>query len=196
MQSVHGSVMTLCRPCGKVGFLRQRERTFFMGLTGINDAVPWRMTRTIAALAALLAVAATPVARPRSASARDSAGSGGVAPWCTERGASFETTAWCTGARKHAQAERMHNPDGRRLRGEPDAGNPPVRFDVAGAGDGVMATPKRARSRKRRTRPRGVLHTTAPVPDPTAPTPSPIFPCADFIQSRRRTRRDFAVSVE
>jgi hypothetical protein len=29
-------------------------------------------------------------------------------------------------------------------------------------------TPKRARSRKRRTQPRGVLHTTAPVPDPTA----------------------------
>ena len=26
-----------------------------------------------------------------------------------------------------------------------------------------------ARSRKRRTQPRGVLHTTAPVPDPTAP---------------------------
>jgi hypothetical protein len=50
-----------------------------------------------------------------------------------------------------------------------DAGNPPVRFDVAGAGDGVMDSPKRARSRKRRTQPRGVLHTTAPVPDPTAP---------------------------
>jgi hypothetical protein len=51
-----------------------------------------------------------------------------------------------------------------------DAGNPPVRFDVAGAGDGVMEPPKRARSRKRRTQPRGVLHTTAPVPDPTAQT--------------------------
>ena len=49
-----------------------------------------------------------------------------------------------------------------------DAGNPPVRFDVAGAGDGVMEPLKRARSRKRRTQPRGVLHTTAPVPDPTA----------------------------
>jgi hypothetical protein len=48
-----------------------------------------------------------------------------------------------------------------------DAGNPPVRFDVAGAGDGVMEPPKRARSRKRLTQPRGVLHTTAPVPDPT-----------------------------
>jgi len=33
--------------------------------------------------------------------------------------ASFETTALCTGARKHAPAERTHNPDGRRLRGEP-----------------------------------------------------------------------------
>jgi len=74
----------------------------------------------------------------------------------------FETTAWCTGARKHAPAERTHNPDGRRLRGAP------VRFDVAGAGDGVMESPKRARSRKRLTQPRGVLHTTAPVPDPTA----------------------------
>jgi hypothetical protein len=50
-----------------------------------------------------------------------------------------------------------------------DAGNPPVRFDVAGAGDEVMESPKRARSRKRRTQPRGILHTTAPVPDPTAP---------------------------
>jgi hypothetical protein len=48
-----------------------------------------------------------------------------------------------------------------------DAGNPPVRFDVAEAGDGVMDSPKRARSRKRWTQPRGVLHTTAPVPDPT-----------------------------
>ncbi len=50
-------------------------------------------------------------------------------------------------------------------------GNPPVRFDVAGAGDGVMESSKRARSRKRRTQPRGVLHTTAPVPDPTGPSP-------------------------
>src|ERR1019366_1125867 len=105
--------------------------------------------------------------RRRSASARDLAGRGGVAPWCTERGVSFGTTAWCTSARKHAPAERTHNPDGRNLRGEPDAGNPPVRFDVAGAGDGVMESPKRARSRKRQTQPRGVLHTTAPVPDPT-----------------------------
>jgi hypothetical protein len=48
-----------------------------------------------------------------------------------------------------------------------DAGNPPVRFDVAGAGDGVMESPKRARSRKRRTQSRGILHTTAPVLDPT-----------------------------
>jgi hypothetical protein len=41
---------------------------------------------------------------------------------------------------KNAQpSPTHHNPDGRRLRGEPDAGNPPVRFDVAGAGDGVMA---------------------------------------------------------
>jgi hypothetical protein len=50
-----------------------------------------------------------------------------------------------------------------------DAGNPPVRFDVAGAGDGVMESLKRARSWKRRTQPRGVLYTTAPVPDPTEP---------------------------
>ena len=50
-----------------------------------------------------------------------------------------------------------------------DAGNPPVRFDVAGAGDRVMDPPKRARSRKRLTQPRGVLQTTAPVPDPTGP---------------------------
>jgi len=48
-----------------------------------------------------------------------------------------------------------------------DAGNPPVRFDEAGAGDGVMEPSKRARSRKRETQPRGSLHTTAPVPDPT-----------------------------
>ena len=48
-----------------------------------------------------------------------------------------------------------------------DAGNPPVRFDVAGAGNGAMGEPKRARSRKRRIQPRPVLHATAPVPDPT-----------------------------
>jgi hypothetical protein len=36
------------------------------------------------------------------------------------------------------------------------------------AGDGVMESPKRARSRKRQIQPRGVLYTTAPVPDPTA----------------------------
>src|ERR1019366_2394090 len=114
--------------------------------------------------------------RRRSASARDLAGRHGVAPWCTERGVSFGTTAWCTSARKHAPAERTHNPDGRSLRGEPDAGNPPVRFDVAGAGDGVMESPKRARSRKRQTQPRGVLHTTAPVPDPTAPGFAPLMP--------------------
>src|ERR1019366_4384884 len=116
--------------------------------------------------------------RRRSASARDLAGRHGVAPWCTERGVSFGTTAWCTSARKHAPAERTHNPDGRSLRGEPDAGNPPVRFDVAGAGDGVMESPKRARSRKRQTQPRGVLHTTAPVPDPTAQQSRlPFSPC-------------------
>ena len=34
-----------------------------------------------------------------------------------------------------------------------------------------MESSKRARSRKRRTQPRGVLHTTAPVPDPTGPSP-------------------------
>lgn len=36
-----------------------------------------------------------------------------------------------------------------------------------GAGDGVMEPPKRARSRQRRIQPLGVLHATAPVPDPT-----------------------------
>ncbi|HYO54895.1 hypothetical protein, partial [Archangium sp.] len=44
---------------------------------------------------------------------------------------------------------------------------PPVRFDVAGVGDGVMVDPKRARSRKRRIQPRTCLHTTAPILDPT-----------------------------
>jgi membrane-associated phospholipid phosphatase len=34
-----------------------------------------------------------------------------------------------------------------------------------------MESSKRARSRKRRTQPRDVLHTTAPVPDPTGPSP-------------------------
>jgi hypothetical protein len=48
-----------------------------------------------------------------------------------------------------------------------DAENPPVRFDVARAGDGVIGISKRARSWKQRTQPRGVLHTTALVPDPT-----------------------------
>ena len=59
----------------------------------------------------------------------------------------------------------------------PDAGNSPVRFDVAGARAGVMESPKRARSRKRRTQPRGVLHNTAPVPDPTAHAHAPLCSC-------------------
>ena len=42
------------------------------------------------------------------------------------------------GAKARAPTERIHNLDGGALRGEPDAGNRPVRFDVAGAGDGVM----------------------------------------------------------
>jgi hypothetical protein len=35
-----------------------------------------------------------------------------------------------------------------------------------------VGSPKRARSRKRQTLPKGILHTTAPVPDRTAPGPS------------------------
>jgi hypothetical protein len=49
-----------------------------------------------------------------------------------------EKTRMDTGTRKQAPAKRTNNPNGRRLRGELDAGNPPVQFDVAGAGDGVM----------------------------------------------------------
>ena len=53
--------------------------------------------------------------------------------------------------------------------GEPCAGNPHARFDRAGTGDGLTATTKRARSRKRRIQPSQRLRSTAPVPDPTIP---------------------------
>ena len=56
---------------------------------------------------------------------------------------------------------------GAKRTGERSAGNPHARFDVAGAGDGPTATPTRARSWKRRTRPRGYLRGTAPALDPT-----------------------------
>jgi len=56
-----------------------------------------------------------------------------------------------------------------------DARNPPVRFDVAGAGDGVMDSPKRARSRKRRTQPRGILHTPRRSPPRLAHRRSPVI---------------------
>jgi hypothetical protein len=42
-----------------------------------------------------------------------------------------------------------------------------VAIYVAGAGDGAMDDPKRARSRKRWIQPRSVLGATAPVLDPT-----------------------------
>ena len=51
--------------------------------------------------------------------------------------------------------------------GARSAGNPHATCDVAGAGNGVTATPKRARRGKPRTQPRRCLRATAPVPDPT-----------------------------
>ena len=56
---------------------------------------------------------------------------------------------------------------GEKRTGEPCAGNPHARFDRAGAGNGVTAKPKRARSWKRLRQPRLSLRTTAPVLDPT-----------------------------
>jgi hypothetical protein len=53
--------------------------------------------------------------------------------------------------------------------GERNAGNPHVAFEVAGAGNGMMDDPKRARNRKRGNKPRVYLHIAAPVLDPTGP---------------------------
>ena len=52
--------------------------------------------------------------------------------------------------------------------GARSAGNPHAACDVAGAGNGVTAIPKRARRWKRRTQPRSCLRVTAPALDPTA----------------------------
>jgi hypothetical protein len=52
--------------------------------------------------------------------------------------------------------------------GEPDAGNLHVRFDRAGAGDGLTVAANRARSWKRRTQPSCHLRGTAPALDPTS----------------------------
>jgi|GEM_PF-5907070 len=51
--------------------------------------------------------------------------------------------------------------------GERNAGNPHVAFEVAGAGNGMMDDPKRARNRKRGNKQRVYLHIAAPVLDPT-----------------------------
>ena len=59
--------------------------------------------------------------------------------------------------------------------GKRGAGNPPAPVDVAGAGDGLTATPKRARRWKRRTQPRGSLRSTASVLDPTTAPPPDTF---------------------
>ena len=53
--------------------------------------------------------------------------------------------------------------------GERSAGNPHATFEVAGAGNGMMENPKRARNRKRGHKPRVNLHITASVLDPTVP---------------------------
>ena len=51
--------------------------------------------------------------------------------------------------------------------GARSAGNPHATCDVAGAGNGVTETPKRARRGKPWIQPRRLLRTTAPVLDPT-----------------------------
>ena len=51
--------------------------------------------------------------------------------------------------------------------GARSAGNPHAACDVAGAGNGATAIPKRARRWKRRTQPRSCLRVTAPALDPT-----------------------------
>ena len=63
------------------------------------------------------------------------------------------------------------------------AGNPHARFDRAGAGNGLTAKTKRARSWKRRTQPSQRLRSTAPVPDPTIP----LFVRARFARDARRS---------
>src|SRR5208282_3739824 len=59
--------------------------------------------------------------------------------------------------------------------GERSAGNPHATFEVAGAGNGMMEDPKRARNRKRGHKPRVNLHITASDLDPTGPIVDDIF---------------------
>jgi hypothetical protein len=61
---------------------------------------------------------------------------------------------------------------GVKCAGARSAGNPHATCDVAGAGNGVTATPKRARRGKPRIQPRRSLRATAPVLDPTSATGS------------------------
>jgi len=50
----------------------------------------------------------------------------------------------------------------------------------------AFGPPKQARSRKRRTQQRGILHTTAPVPDPTPPAFSAPL-CGSAPEPNRKT---------
>jgi hypothetical protein len=78
-------------------------------------------------------------------------------------------TTVCGGSAPPESARRPIGPItlGAKRAGERRTGKPYAPFEVAGAGDGLTATPTRARSWKRRRQPRGNLRGTAPVLDPT-----------------------------
>jgi hypothetical protein len=67
----------------------------------------------------------------------------------------------CTSARRHV-GDDVPDPGAR------SAANPHAACDAAGTGNGITATPTRARRGKPWTQLRSGLRTTAPVPDPSA----------------------------
>jgi hypothetical protein len=103
-------------------------------------------------------------------SARASAARGGVGGGSTRTWDSSLSTGWATVGhnRQRSQQDRSHNPWREAYRREPDAGKLHVRFDRAGAGDGLTVAAKRAPNWKRWTRPSRRLRGTAPAFDPTS----------------------------
>ena len=79
--------------------------------------------------------------------------------------------------------------------GARSAGNPHAACDVAGAGNGATAIPKRARRWKRRTQPRSCLRVTAPALDPTTPAASLHYASRSRMYSTRSSRPPAAAST-
>ncbi len=71
--------------------------------------------------------------------------------------------------------------------GARSAVNPHAACDAAGTGNGTTDTPKRARRRKRRIRPRSFLRVTAPVLDPTRIPTAANLSILAFAEAKSRT---------